>query len=73
MHSLRRLLDRCRFLARTFFYRLQQAAPGYEEIVDHGDCHDVTIEGLGFRWLNRQEPPAGWAPPRGTKTRCSRP
>jgi len=29
---------------------------------DHGDCHDVTIEGLGFRWLNRQEPPAGWAP-----------
>ncbi|MFE7404575.1 DUF4962 domain-containing protein [Isoptericola sp. NPDC057559] len=32
--------DRCRFLARTFFYRLHQAAPGYEEIVDHGDCHD---------------------------------
>ncbi|MFE7504302.1 DUF4962 domain-containing protein [Promicromonospora sp. NPDC057488] len=32
--------DRCRFLANTFFYRLHQAAPGYEEIVDHGDCHD---------------------------------
>jgi len=32
--------DRCRFLARTCFYRLHQAAPGYEEIVDHGDCHD---------------------------------
>ncbi|MFD6527123.1 DUF4962 domain-containing protein, partial [Isoptericola sp. NPDC060185] len=32
--------DRCRFLASTFFYRLHQAAPGYEEIVDHGDCHD---------------------------------
>ena len=32
--------DRCRFLANTFWYRLHQAAPGYEEIVDHGDCHD---------------------------------
>jgi len=32
--------DRCRFLAGTFSYRLHQAAPGYEEIVDHGDCHD---------------------------------
>ncbi|GAA1725429.1 hypothetical protein GCM10009809_21540 [Isoptericola hypogeus] len=32
--------DRCRFLAHTFSYRLHQAAPGYEEIVDHGDCHD---------------------------------
>ncbi|MFI2363383.1 heparinase II/III family protein [Promicromonospora sp. NPDC019610] len=32
--------DRCRFLAHTFWYRLHQAAPGYEEIVDHGDCHD---------------------------------
>lgn len=32
--------DRCRFLANTLWYRLHQAAPGYEEIVDHGDCHD---------------------------------
>lgn len=32
--------DRCGFLANTFWYRLHQAAPGYEEIVDHGDCHD---------------------------------
>ncbi|HLT62715.1 MAG TPA: hypothetical protein VK020_16045, partial [Microlunatus sp.] len=31
---------RCRFLAETFRYRLHQAAPGYDEIVDHGDCHD---------------------------------
>ncbi|GAA2180513.1 hypothetical protein GCM10009785_11650 [Brooklawnia cerclae] len=32
--------QRCRFLANTFWYRLHQAAPGYEEIIDHGDCHD---------------------------------
>lgn len=31
---------RCAFLANTFSYRLHQAAPGYGEIVDHGDCHD---------------------------------
>ncbi len=32
--------DRCRFLANTFSYRLQQCAPGFEENIDHGDCHD---------------------------------
>lgn len=28
------------FLRNTFWYRLYQAAPGLEEIVNHGDCHD---------------------------------
>ncbi|NIK56392.1 hypothetical protein [Kribbella shirazensis] len=28
------------FLANTFSYRLQQCAPGFEENIDHGDCHD---------------------------------
>ncbi|MFI7061934.1 hypothetical protein ACIBL3_13190 [Kribbella sp. NPDC050124] len=32
--------DRCRFLANTFSYRLQQCAPRFEENIDHGDCHD---------------------------------
>ncbi|BCJ38625.1 hypothetical protein Athai_61280 [Actinocatenispora thailandica] len=32
--------QRCRFLAHTFDYRLHQSAPGFERIVDHGDCHD---------------------------------
>ena len=32
--------QRCRFLANTFSYRLQQCAPGFEENIDHGDCHD---------------------------------
>ncbi len=32
--------QRCRFLANTFDYRLHQSAPGFELIVDHGDCHD---------------------------------
>ncbi|HEY6740684.1 MAG TPA: DUF4962 domain-containing protein [Actinopolymorphaceae bacterium] len=32
--------DRCRFLARTFHWRLHQCAPGFAESVDHGDCHD---------------------------------
>jgi hypothetical protein len=32
--------DRCLFLANTFSYRLQQCAPGFEENIDHGDCHD---------------------------------
>ncbi|GAA1561569.1 hypothetical protein GCM10009804_17940 [Kribbella hippodromi] len=32
--------DRCAFLKNTFSYRLQQCAPGFEENIDHGDCHD---------------------------------
>jgi Heparinase II/III-like protein len=32
--------DRCEFLKNTFSYRLQQCAPGFEENIDHGDCHD---------------------------------
>ncbi|HEY3501996.1 MAG TPA: heparinase II/III family protein [Actinocatenispora sp.] len=32
--------QRCRFLANTFDFRLHQSAPGFELIVDHGDCHD---------------------------------
>jgi hypothetical protein len=28
------------FLANTFTWRLHQCAPGFEENVDHGDCHD---------------------------------
>ncbi|MDX2971669.1 heparinase II/III family protein [Kribbella solani] len=32
--------DRCAFLKSTFSYRLQQCAPGFEENIDHGDCHD---------------------------------
>lgn len=28
------------FLRQTFWYRLHQAAPGFETIIDHGDCHD---------------------------------
>lgn len=31
---------RCEFLANTFRYRLHQCAPGFEENIDHGDCHD---------------------------------
>lgn len=30
----------CDFLRETFFYRLYQAAPNLEEIVNYGDCHD---------------------------------
>jgi hypothetical protein len=30
----------CDFLRNTFFFRLHQSAPGWERIVDHGDCHD---------------------------------
>ncbi|HYU85367.1 MAG TPA: hypothetical protein VEK80_11240 [Kribbellaceae bacterium] len=30
----------CAFLANTFGWRLHQCAPGFEENVDHGDCHD---------------------------------
>jgi hypothetical protein len=29
-----------RYLRQTFWYRLYQAAPDLERIVDHGDCHD---------------------------------
>jgi hypothetical protein len=32
--------SRFRFLSRTFWYRLHQAAPGFDRIIDHGDCHD---------------------------------
>lgn len=28
------------FLANTFDWRLHQCAPGFEENLDHGDCHD---------------------------------
>ncbi|WBB54726.1 heparinase II/III family protein [Verrucosispora sp. WMMD573] len=28
------------FLQRTFGWRLHQCAPGFEENIDHGDCHD---------------------------------
>ena len=28
------------YLRQTFFYRLHQAAPDLERIVNHGDCHD---------------------------------
>ncbi len=28
------------YLRETFWYRLYQAAPDFERIVDHGDCHD---------------------------------
>lgn len=31
---------RSEFLANTFWYRLHQTAPGFEQNVDHGDCHD---------------------------------
>ncbi|HEX4248667.1 MAG TPA: DUF4962 domain-containing protein [Pseudonocardia sp.] len=34
------LFQACAFLRHTFFYRLHQSAPGWEYIVDHGDCHD---------------------------------
>ncbi|MEV5962147.1 heparinase II/III family protein [Kribbella sp. NPDC051952] len=30
----------CDFLANTFRWRLHQSAPGFEENIDHGDCHD---------------------------------
>ncbi len=30
----------CDFLRETFFYRLYQAVPNLEEIVNYGDCHD---------------------------------
>ncbi len=30
----------CNFLRETFFYRLYQAVPNLEEIVNYGDCHD---------------------------------
>lgn len=32
--------ETCDFLRETFFYRLYQAAPNLEEIVNYGDCHD---------------------------------
>ena len=32
--------DRCEYLANTFSWRVHQAAPGFERIIDHGDCHD---------------------------------
>ncbi|GAA3634895.1 hypothetical protein GCM10022200_17680 [Microbacterium awajiense] len=32
--------DRGSYLRETFWYRLYQAAPDLERIVDHGDCHD---------------------------------
>jgi Domain of unknown function (DUF4962)/Heparinase II/III-like protein len=28
------------FLSHTFDYRLHQCAPGFEQNIDHGDCHD---------------------------------
>ncbi len=28
------------YLRETFWYRLYQAAPDFERIIDHGDCHD---------------------------------
>ncbi|WP_242511283.1 DUF4962 domain-containing protein [Pengzhenrongella frigida] len=31
---------RSSYLRETFWYRLYQAAPDFERIVDHGDCHD---------------------------------
>lgn len=34
------LFANCDFLRNTFWYRFYQAAPGWEEIIDHGDCHD---------------------------------
>jgi hypothetical protein len=34
------LFDECDFLRNTFTFRLHQSAPGWERIVDHGDCHD---------------------------------
>ena len=34
------LWSRCDFLANTFRWRLHQSAPGFEENIDHGDCHD---------------------------------
>ncbi|HEV7788277.1 MAG TPA: DUF4962 domain-containing protein [Pseudonocardia sp.] len=34
------LFETCAFLRNTFSYRLHQSAPGWEYIVDHGDCHD---------------------------------
>ncbi|SHH67062.1 DUF4962 domain-containing protein [Clostridium grantii] len=30
----------CGFLKNTFYYRLYQAAPNLEEIINFGDCHD---------------------------------
>lgn len=30
----------CAFLANTTTWRLHQCAPGFEQNVDHGDCHD---------------------------------
>ncbi|WFF04496.1 heparinase II/III family protein [Micromonospora sp. WMMD1076] len=32
--------ERGGFLRHTFAWRLHQCAPGFEENVDHGDCHD---------------------------------
>jgi hypothetical protein len=32
--------DRGAFLRNTFGWRLHQCAPGFEENLDHGDCHD---------------------------------
>jgi hypothetical protein len=34
------LFSECDFLRHTFSFRLHQSAPGWEQIVDHGDCHD---------------------------------
>jgi hypothetical protein len=32
--------DSFEFLKNTFWYRLHQCAPGFQENIDHGDCHD---------------------------------
>jgi hypothetical protein len=31
---------KCNFMRNTFYYRLYQAAPNLEEIINFGDCHD---------------------------------
>jgi len=34
------LFGACDFLRNTVSFRMHQSAPGWERIVDHGDCHD---------------------------------
>lgn len=34
------LFEECSYMKNTFYYRLYQAAPNLEEIVNFGDCHD---------------------------------
>lgn len=34
------LFEESDYLRETFWYRLYQAAPDFERIIDHGDCHD---------------------------------